>query len=57
MYIINAPLLFKGIWSVIKMTLDKQTRNKINIFWGNGKKELRNEIDEQNLMEFLGGKF
>lgn len=25
MYIINAPLVFKGIWSVIKHTLDKST--------------------------------
>ena len=57
MYIINAPLLFKGIWQVIKITLDKQTRKKINIFWGGGKKELKKEADENDLVDFLGGSF
>ena len=31
MFIINAPLLFSGIWSIIKGWLDEKTRNKITI--------------------------
>ena len=31
MFIINAPLLFSGIWAVIKGWLDEKTRNKITI--------------------------
>jgi len=38
MFIINAPLLFNGVWTVIKPILDEKTRNKIVIV-GSGYKD------------------
>ena len=38
MFIINAPMLFSGIWAVIKPWLDEKTKNKITII-GSGYKE------------------
>ena len=29
MFIVNAPMLFSGIWAVVKGFLDEKTRNKI----------------------------
>ena len=31
MYIINAPMLFTGVWAVVKGFLDQRTRDKIKI--------------------------
>ncbi len=31
MYIINAPLLFSGVWAIVKGFLDERTRKKISI--------------------------
>ncbi len=56
MYIINAPFLFAGIWSGIKIFLDPNTQKKINIIGSNYKSELLKVIDEENLPMFLGGK-
>lgn len=55
MFIINAPMLFSGVWAVIKPWLDEKTRNKIVII-GSGFKEKLNEfIDDDKLPDFLGG--
>jgi hypothetical protein len=64
MFIINAPMLFSGIWAVIKPWLDEKTKNKITII-GSGYREKLSElvisilfmkkISEENLPEFLGG--
>jgi hypothetical protein len=43
MFIINAPMLFSGVWAVIKPWLDEKTRNKIVII-GSGFKEKLNEF-------------
>ena len=43
MFIINAPMLFSGIWAVIKPWIDEKTRNKINII-GSGFKDKLLEI-------------
>jgi len=56
MFIINAPMLFSGIWTMIKPWLDEKTRNKIKIIGSNFQKELYEYIDPENLPEFLGGK-
>jgi hypothetical protein len=55
MFIINAPMLFSGVWAMIKMWLDEKTRAKITIIGGNYKTELLKYIDIENLPEFLGG--
>jgi len=55
MFIVNAPMLFTGVWAVIKGFLDEKTRNKIKILGGNFKKELLEVVEPENLPDFLGG--
>ena len=55
MYILNSGFMFRGIWKVVSMWIDKKTQKKINIISGSGKKELLQDIDAENLPEFLGG--
>jgi hypothetical protein len=40
MFIINAPMLFSGVWAMIKVWLDEKTRNKITIIGSGYKDEL-----------------
>lgn len=40
MFIINAPMLFTGIWAMVKMWIDDKTKDKIKIFGSSYKKEL-----------------
>lgn len=56
MFIINAPMLFTGIWTVIKGWLDEKTRNKIKILGSKYEKDLFEVVDPENLPDFLGGK-
>ena len=56
MFIINAPMFFSGIWSVIKVFLDEKTVKKINILGSSYQKELDKYIAPENLPDFLGGK-
>ncbi|KAL1916977.1 uncharacterized protein VTP21DRAFT_5174 [Calcarisporiella thermophila] len=53
--IINAPLLFSSVWSMIKPFLDEVTVNKIVILGGKYQQELLKDIDPENLPKFLGG--
>ncbi|KAJ3153884.1 cytosolic factor, phosphatidylinositol/phosphatidylcholine transfer protein [Geranomyces variabilis] len=55
MYIINAPMLFSGIWSVVKGFLDEVTVNKISIASGSNKAELLKMIDAASLPKAYGG--
>lgn len=57
MYIINSGYLFAGIWAVMKPWIDSETRKKISIISGSGKKELLEAIDAENLPVELGGEF
>ena len=41
MYIINAPFVFSGVWSVIKPWIDPTTRKKIHIISGNGLNKIK----------------
>jgi hypothetical protein len=34
MFIVNAPMLFSGVWAMIKPWLDQKTRDKITIIGG-----------------------
>jgi len=56
MFIVNVPLVFYGVWNVVKFFLDEQTRQKIKIFGSKYRKELLEYVDEDNLPDFLGGK-
>jgi hypothetical protein len=55
MYIVNAPMLFTGIWAIVKSFLDEKTRKKITIKGGTFHKEILELVEEQNLPDFLGG--
>jgi len=55
MFIVNAPMLFTGVWAIIKGFLDEKTRNKIKILGGNYKKDLLEVVEADNLPDFLGG--
>lgn len=46
MFIVNAPMLFSGIWAVIKPWLDEKTKAKITII-GSGYKEKLAEFVNQ----------
>ena len=55
MFIVNSGFMFRGIWGVVSMWIDKKTQNKIKIISGSGKKDLLKDIDADKLPEFLGG--
>jgi hypothetical protein len=55
-FIINSPLLFKGIWNVCKMWLDKKTRDKFDIEGEPGKEKLETYLNIVNLPICVGGK-
>ena len=56
MFIINAPMLFYGVWGMLKPFVDERTRNKISILGTNYEKELLEVIGEENLPDIYGGK-
>lgn len=56
MFIVNSGFMFRGIWGVVSMWIDKKTQNKICIISGSGKKELLKDVSAESLPEFLGGK-
>lgn len=55
-FIINAPMVFSGVWAIAKNFLDEKTRKKIHIYGSSYKKKLLDHIDEENLPEMYGGK-
>ncbi len=48
-FIINAGVVFSGIWSIAKYWIDEKTRKKIHIISGSGRKELQKYIDVKNI--------
>ena len=55
LFIVNAPMLFTGVWAVVKGFIDEKTRKKITILGGKFQKDLLELVDENNLPDFLGG--
>ncbi|KAJ3027680.1 UNVERIFIED_CONTAM: cytosolic factor, phosphatidylinositol/phosphatidylcholine transfer protein [Siphonaria sp. JEL0065] len=55
MFVINAPMLFTGVWTLVKPMLDEATVQKINILGSNYLPSLLECVDAQNLPRFLGG--
>lgn len=55
MFIVNAPMLFTGVWAIIKGFIDEKTRNKIKILGSKYQKDLLECVDPDNLPDFLGG--
>ena len=46
MFMINAPFIFSGIWSIIKGWLDEKIRRKINMVGKNYISTLTEYVDE-----------
>jgi len=55
LFIVNAPMLFSGIWAVVKGFLDEKTRGKIKIVGGNFLPTLEQFLAIETIPEFLGG--
>ena len=53
--IVNAPMLFSGIWAVVKGFLDEKTRGKIKIIGSNFMPTVEQFLDHENIPTFLGG--
>ncbi|KAJ3076757.1 cytosolic factor, phosphatidylinositol/phosphatidylcholine transfer protein [Podochytrium sp. JEL0797] len=56
MYLINAPMLFTGVWTLIKPMLDEATVQKITVLGSNYQSSLLESVAPENLPRFLGGK-
>lgn len=56
LFVVNAPYLFSGVWSVVKTFLDERTRQKIKIMGSGWEKVLLEHVDAAQLPTFLGGK-
>lgn len=54
--IVNAPVVFRGVWATVKPWIDEKTRAKIKIRGSNYQKYLLDLVDEDQLIDFLGGK-
>ena len=54
-FIINAPLIFSGVWAVIKGFLDEKSRTKIKILGTSYQEELLQLCDKEALPTYLGG--
>lgn len=54
--ILNAPMVFRGIWKVAKGFLDERTRKKIQVKGADYLPTLLEFVDEDKLPTFLGGK-
>lgn len=55
MVIVNAPMIFSGIWPVVKIWLDEKTRRKISICGKNYYSTLLDYVNEDQIPECLGG--
>ena len=54
-YVVNAPMLFKAVYAIIKGFLDERTRSKVQILGSDYQPALLNAIAPENLPAFLGG--
>lgn len=55
MFIVNTPMLFTGVWAIVKGFLDQKTRDKIKICGHKYQKEILEVVHPDNLPDFLGG--
>jgi hypothetical protein len=54
-FILNAPWVFKGIWSIVKIWLDKKTTDKFVIESGSGRDKICECMNLKMLPTYLGG--
>ena len=54
-FIINAPWLFKGIWSIVRVWLNEKTRSRFHLESDNALPKLAKYFDVKQLPKYLGG--
>ena len=54
-YVVNAPWSFTAVWNVIKGWIDEEYRKQVNIVSGDPIPLLLQDIDIDQLPDFLGG--
>ena len=54
-FMINAPLLFRGIYSIFQLVMDERTKDKVRVLGSDYHHEISKYIDAENLPEFAGG--
>ena len=55
LFVVNAPMLFSGIWAVVKGFLDEKTRGKIKIIGSNFLPTLEQFVPREQIPSFMGG--
>jgi hypothetical protein len=57
MFIVNAPVMFKAIWSAVSPWLEQRTKTKIQVFSSESqsRQALLAVIPKENLIQSLGG--
>ena len=55
LFVVNAPMLFSGIWAVVKGFLDEKTRSKIKIIGSGYMSTLEQFLERKDIPHFLGG--
>ena len=55
MFIVNAPLLFSGIWAIIKPWLDEKTKGKISLSGSQYETQLAEYVILLKLESFILG--
>ena len=54
-YIVNAPVLFSAMWNIISPLLPAHTRTKVKIYASDFLPHLLQDVDADQLPDFLGG--
>jgi len=55
-FFVNSPMIFKAIWAIISMWMDKKTVSKFEFESGDGLKKLAHLLDVSQLPVEMGGK-
>ena len=55
MFIVNAPMLFTGVWAIASKFVDEKTRAKIHILGSGYLPKLLEHVEKDQLISFLGG--
>ena len=54
-FIINAPMVFRGVWTIVRPWLAERTVKKVSILGTDYYSTLSEVVDAENLPSFLGG--
>ena len=56
LFIVNAGIMFTLAWPIVKVWIDEYTQKIIHVYGSDFKSALLQHIDEDQLIDFLGGK-